>query len=192
MTGPVNESETASAPATDAGVSGVSRLSLYLSSIGMNNPESIRTLAQWVRDRTVQQHADTQDYGPATPGVGQLIRCFDDWLNTLPGHIGMSGEAGRAAIASRCNLGGLLDEHASAIAAGDGLTLPEAMADQMRECAGQWPRGVLPICAPLEMHRQPLGELPAVLRGEFWQGTYKWVLPGDKAVSGELAEETAR
>ncbi len=47
----------------------------------------------------------------------------------------------------------------------------------MRPLLDERPHGVLPHLPRQEMHRQPLGELPAVLQGEFWSGTYRWVVP---------------
>ncbi len=157
------------------------RVAAYLRRLGMQDDAAIRRVCTWL-DRQV-------DDGLTDPKrrTEAALRHFDHWMQELPAALGLAGEPSRFAVAALSRFGPMLECFAESL---DDERSAEALAAHFKRCMDRWPRGILPVCAELEMPRQPLGELPGVLRGEFWSGTYRWVIPTARA-RRPLSEEAA-
>ena len=116
------------------------------------------------------------------------LRHFDAWMHNLPAALGAGVDEGRLGVVSLSQFGPMLECLAESL---DEEQSAAGLAERLQQCVERWPRGILPVCAELDMPRQPLGDLPAVLRGEFWSGTYRWAIPTARARQQAPAEEPA-
>ncbi len=107
----------------------------------------------------------------ASGRVVAMLEALDRWADQLPETLGLERETAHVAFALARRLGAWLDAKPHAIAD------PTLLLDELRRELDAWPQGLLPTLPHQTMHRQPLGDLPAVLRSAFWSGTYRWVLP---------------
>lgn len=111
------------------------------------------------------------------PRSAAMLEALDRWTDGLADELNAPGDADRVAFVMAVYGARLLDAHP------DALTHPGALLDAVRGHLNVWEHGVSPKLEHQAMHRQPLGDLPMVLRGEFWSGTYRWVMPNnDKSV----------
>ncbi|MEM9913840.1 MAG: hypothetical protein AAF911_02645 [Planctomycetota bacterium] len=144
--------------------SAIERVTVYFAQLGVNGETALRFA------NTLGARLDPDETDPARRTT-MMLEAFDRWSDELPSVLGMKAQADRVAFVAAMHLGRLLNQHPEA------LEQPEALADALRPLLDERPHGVLPNLPRQEMHRQPLGELPAVLQGEFWSGTYRWVVP---------------
>ena len=144
--------------------SAIERVTAYFVQLGVNGDTALRFA------NTLDARLDPDETNPARR-TAMMLEAFDRWSDELPSVLGMKPQADRVAFVAAMHLGRLLNQHPEA------LERPEALAEALRPLLDERPHGVLPNLPRQEMHRQPLGELPAVLQGEFWSGTYRWVVP---------------
>lgn len=142
----------------------VERVVAYFAQLGVGSDVALRFA------NTLDGRLDPSEIDPARR-TALMLEAFDRWADGLPSVLGMTKHADRVAFAVATHLGRLLNQHPEA------LDDPAGLAESLRSPLDARPHGVLPNLPRQEMHRQPLGELPAVLQGEFWSGTYRWVVP---------------
>ncbi|MEO1235697.1 MAG: hypothetical protein AAFX76_02795 [Planctomycetota bacterium] len=167
---------TAPSPCTAPGEEAQLRVRAYLHTLG-------------VGDAAAEQHARTLDaridpeLTDPPKRVAAMLEALDRWTEALPAQLGLPDAGDRVAATLALHLGELLDRHPEALADAD------ALIRSLAERLNGYPNGLLPVWPRREMHRQPLGDLPGVLRGEFWSGTYRWVIPAaDKSLRKLKAE----
>ena len=158
------------------------RVAAYLRRIGMQDGGAIRRVCGWLNRQVDPAVAD-----PALRTEAAL-RHFDQWMHELPAAVGAGVDQSRVGVAVLSQFGPMLECLAESL---DEERSAADLAEHLQRCVERWPRGILPVCAELEMPRQPLGDLPAVLRGEFWSGTYRWVTPAARDRRRAAAEEAA-
>ncbi|MEM7627202.1 MAG: hypothetical protein AAF333_16525 [Planctomycetota bacterium] len=157
----------------------VQRVVDYLRGWGVGDA-SARTLAETLDTRIDPAVDDAAKRGTA------MLEALERWTDGLANELGLSGEADRVAFVMAVYGARLLDAHPEA------LLQSADLLDDLRGHLDVWEHGVLPKLEPQEMHRQPLGDLPMVLRGEFWSGTYRWVMPGgDKSIRPHVPESVS-
>ena len=152
----------------------------YLEAYGLTPVNASRVAA----DLQCQQHAASTGSGDTTASeVGpepsadaehrarHLLEAFIRWTQNLGEHLEPRVEPAKVVWAMTLYGPELLNRHP------DAIVHPDPLLEDLRDHLEAWPHGVLPQLPPREMHRQPLGELPSVLRGEFWSGTYRWAMP---------------
>ncbi|MEM1447237.1 MAG: hypothetical protein AAGF84_14350 [Planctomycetota bacterium] len=159
-----NEAEPHADPQEVDPRSATERVTAYFAQLGVNGETALRFA------NTLDARLDPDENNLARR-TAMMLEAFDRWSNELPSVLGMKAQADRVAFVAAMHLGRLLNQHPEA------LEQPEALAEALRPLLDERPHGVLPNLPRQEMHRQPLGELPAVLQGEFWSGTYRWVVP---------------
>ena len=130
----------------------------YLQAWGVE-PEAAHTLADTLDTRV--DGSKTQ----AAERAAAILEALDAWTGSLPELLGLPEEADRVALVVAVYGARLLSAHPGC------LDDPAALLDAVRDHLGAWTHGTSPKLDRQEMHRQPLGELPRVLRGEFWSGT---------------------
>lgn len=140
------------------------RVELYLRDLGMT-PAPAATVAA-----TLDRRIDPELTDPTRRAVA-MLEAFDRWTDQLPEALGLSSQAGRVAFALSRELGPWLSEAPQA------FDEPTVLIGRIKKHLDAWPGGLLPALPHQTMHRQPLGDLPKVLRGAFWSGTYRWVMP---------------
>ena len=168
----------AGSPAADAVLTdAVRRVAEYLLTWGVGEA-SARRIAQ-----TLDARIDPQ-VEESTKRCEAMLEALDRWTDELPDALGMPHEADRVALVVAIYGGRLLEAHPEA------FERPAECLEAIRGHLDAWENGVLPKLEHQEMHRQPLGDLPAVLRGEFWSGTYRWVMPSsDRSVRSAAPTE---
>ncbi|MEM9417929.1 MAG: hypothetical protein AAGA25_02595 [Planctomycetota bacterium] len=144
--------------------SAVERAVAYFVALGVGG-ETALTLTN-----TLDQRIDPSEDDSARR-TELILEAFDRWTDELPALMGMNDEADRVSFTLANHLGRLLNQHP------DALDLPDDFITAMKPLLEDHPHGILPNMPRQEMHRQPLGDLPSVLQGEFWSGTYRWVAP---------------
>lgn len=142
----------------------IERVVAYFAQLGVGSDTALRMA------NTLDRRIDPEEIDPARRTVS-MLEAFDRWADELPTTLGMSAQADRVAFVVATHLGRLLNQFP------DALEQPQALAEALRPHLDARPHGVLPNWPRQKMHRQPLGELPGVLQGEFWSGTYRWVVP---------------
>lgn len=142
----------------------IERVVAYFAQLGVGGDTALRLA------NTLDRRIDPQEIDPARR-TALMLEAFDRWADELPALLGMSAQADRVAFVVATHLGRLLNEFPEA------LEQPQALVEALRPHLDARPNGVLPNWTRQTMHRQPLGELPGVLQGEFWSGTYRWVVP---------------
>lgn len=140
------------------------RVRAYLGSLGVGESAADRL---W-RGLEQQVDADVTEPGKRTAA---MIAALDHWFEALPEKLDLPEQFDRVGFVAAMHWGRLLDQHPGCLEDPAGL-----IADLQQRLDG-WPDGVLPNWERQTMDRQPLGELPTVLRGEFWSGTYRWFVP---------------
>jgi hypothetical protein len=143
------------------------RVVAYLHALGVTDPAA-RQVAQTLDSRI---DPNTQDAADPAMRAEAMLEALDRWCDALPEALGLQRDAARVAFALSRKLGGWLSDKPEA------LDDPTVLVSELTRYLDHWPQGVLPALPHQRMHRQPLGDLPAVLRGAFWSGTYRWVLP---------------
>lgn len=151
-------------PASANGRSAIERVVAYFAALGVE-PETALRLSN-----TLDQRIASEEDEPGKR-TQLMLEAFDRWAEELPDAMGLSEAADRIAFVLATHLGRLLNQHPEALGDTTGL------ADSIKPLLDARPHGILPGLPRQEMHRQPLGDLPAVLQGEFWSGTYRWVVP---------------
>ncbi len=153
----------------------------YLVAYGLTPAHAVRV----ANDLQLQLHAAPPSSPPpasasspiasasGNPGrsTASLIQAFTHWTQQLGDHLQPRVEADCIAWVMALYGPDLLN------AQPDALVHPTPLLQSLRQHLEAWPHGVLPNLPPTEMHRQLLGNLPSVLRGEFWSGTYRWAMP---------------
>ncbi|MEM9881685.1 MAG: hypothetical protein AAF800_02060 [Planctomycetota bacterium] len=174
---PKRETAAAEPPEIDAGShDATQRILAYLVALGVG-PASADRVAE-----ALDRRIDPAVTNPAERAAA-MLEGLDRWADGLPQTLGLADTDGRVAFALATHLGPLLDRHPEAIDRSD------AAAEMLREPLNHYPNGLLPDWPRRGMPRQPLGELPSVLTGEFWSGTYRWVMPAvDRGVRGMRSE----
>ena len=178
----VDRDTSAGGDATEASPDPLPRVAMYLRRSGMHDDQAVRRICGWL-----DQQIDA-DVTEPTLRTEAALRHLDQWLQGLPASMGGGVDPGRFGLATVSMLGPMLEQLAESL---DQQVSPAELGEQMQRGVERWPRSILPVCAELEMPRQPLGNLPAVLRGEFWSGTYRWVIPTARTRRGVAAEEAA-
>ncbi|MEM6457903.1 MAG: hypothetical protein AAF710_00765 [Planctomycetota bacterium] len=148
------------------------RVAAYLAALGVGAASA---------DRVAQALGRQIDPALADPAerAAAMLESLDRWADSLPQTLGLADTDGRVAFVLATHLGPLLDRHPEAIES------PDTAVEMLRELLNRYPNGLLPDWPRREMPRQPLGELPSVLTGEFWSGTYRWAIPAvDRGVRG--------
>lgn len=142
----------------------IERVVAYLAQLGVGSEVALRLA------NTLDARIDPGEIDPARR-TAAMLEVFDRWQDELPAKLELPEHADRVAFVAAMHLGRLLNQHPEA------LDDPAGLVASMRPLLEERPHGVLPNWPRQKMHRQPLGELPAVLQGEFWSGTYRWVVP---------------
>lgn len=156
------------------------QVAAYLRALGVANAQSVQRITQTLASRV------DPDVTDPTHRFEAMLEALDRWLAGLPDALGMSDRPAQVGFVTALDLGQWLDRFPEAIAQ------PQALLEKLRPVVQAWPHGVLPMLPEQEMHRQPLGELPGVLRGEFWSSTYRWALPGqERAIAASATADTA-
>ena len=94
-------------------------------------------------------------------GAGAMQAALDTFERWLQRDLGVE--------APPIALGRLLTQHP------DALTHPEPLRNALAGAAD--PPPAMPVGADRTMVRQPLGRLPAVMRGTFWKKSWSWARP---------------
>jgi len=142
----------------------VERVVAYFAKLGVGSDVALRLT------NTLDGRIDPDEIDPVRRAAA-MLDAFDRWADGLPGVLDMAEQADRVAFALASHLGRLLNQHP------DALDDPAGLAESLRPHLDARPHGVLPHLPRQTMKRQALGDLPAVLQGEFWSGTYRWVVP---------------
>lgn len=140
----------------------------YLRALGVSDEGSAQRITDILASRVDPDVTDPAHRFEA------MLEALDRWLSDLPASLGMKDRQAQVGFATTLDLGAWLNRFPEA------LSEPAALLEALRPAVEAWPHGVLPALPEQEMHRQPLGELPGVLRGEFWSSTYRWALPGQE------------
>ncbi len=161
------------------------RLASYLLAIGVQSSGAQDQLIAAL-EQVAQGEANTGP-GLETLGIANTLGWLDTWQQRIAERVAQPttphdelspshADSARAAVRQWLNAhwGRLLSIY------------PQAPADAHAEAAlvahirAELPTTAyppVPLAHPQDMPRQPLGNLPAVLRSEFWGGTYRWILP---------------
>jgi hypothetical protein len=150
----------------------------YLTAWGVE-PDAAAVVARSLDSRV---GPDVQD-APARSAA--MLEAFEQWTEELAPTIAPPAEPHRVAFVMATLGPRLLTDHP------DALDHPAQMRAEFERLMRVWEHGVLPTLPQREMHRQPLGKLPAVLRGEFWSGTYRWVMPSAERALRKTAKSVA-
>ncbi|MEM8738197.1 MAG: hypothetical protein AAGG38_06930 [Planctomycetota bacterium] len=146
-------STTAAHPLTD-----------YFAALGVPAPPAQRLI------QSLDARIDPSLTDPSKRKIA-MLEALDRWAEELPSRLGAADAPGRVAFVWSMHMARLLEKYPDSLEDADPL---------LRELGGlvaAHPQGLLPAWPTRSMDRQPLGELPGVLRGEFWSGTYRWVMP---------------
>lgn len=140
------------------------RVAAYLAGLGVGPASAERLVA------ALDSRVDVliTESGPRTAA---MLETLDRWTDALAGQLGLIDQSDRVGFVVAMHLGRLLDQYPGAI------DDPAPLLEVLQQKLDGWPLGVLPNWQRATMHRQPLGELPGVLQGQFWSGTYRWVVP---------------
>jgi hypothetical protein len=147
--------------------SATERVRRYFVALGLN-PDAAATLTD-----QLEQRMDPQLEDP-TARATDMLEAFDRWIDELPAALGRPTDAARIKLLFSLFGPALLGEHPEA------LRQPDQLAGPLDDLLDAWPHGLLPNLPHQTMTRQPLGELPSVMRGDFWTSTYRWALPDPK------------
>ncbi len=154
------------------------RIAGYLFAWGFRDRVARETV---LRELTAQlgERAETRANLGVVESVARVQAWFEDLLNRTAGNTAPHDPARLAAkqwLTQR--LPALLVEHP------DAFTNPQVVADAARselrdpdDRQGPAAPPPLPKAHPMDMPRQPLGDLPVVLRGSFWVSTARWAWP---------------
>lgn len=142
----------------------VVRVTAYLQSLGVGAAASERLV------RCLEKRVDAEVTEPGKR-TAAMIEALDRWFEALPEKLELPQHFDRVGFVAAMHLGRLLNQYPDCMEDAAGLIA------ELRQRLDGWPDGVLPNWERQAMHRQPLGELPGVLRGQFWSGTYRWVVP---------------
>ena len=157
---------SSSTPDTTSARPARQRVADYLVALGM--PASATDAVVDELDRRI----DPEFSEPARRAAA-MIEAFDHWVASLQHRLDPPADAARVELIFALYGGEMLAKHPGA------LREPTALLAELQKHLDACPQGVLPTFAHQKMHRQPLGELPSVLSGDFWSGTYRWAMPAN-------------
>lgn len=163
-------------PPTDSPATAVAKVSAYLQALEVE-ADAAQRIAEALDKRIDPDVAD------AAARTTAMLEAFDRWGDELASEIEVPEDADRVALVLALYGGRLLSDHP------EGFDEPAALRDAVRSHLDAWEHGVLPAWPRQEMHRQPLGELPMVMRGEFWSGTYRWAMPASSTTPIETPKK---
>ena len=144
------------------------RVVAYLRALGVGEAAADEVAEQ------LERRIETESDDPARRAEA-MLEAFDRWSDELPAALNFDERSSHVSLLLANHLGLWLTDQPRAI------DEPALLEPAIRQKLGAAEHGLLPQFEHQTMHRQPLGALPGLLRGEFWSGTYRWVMPsGDR------------